>query len=314
MQAQAEFLRTAEELDVIRREVERLQRVAAGGAIAGKTLLERQYEQQKQEAVLRAQRQALLLHELSEEQVDKILADRSLLQSLTVTAPDPAEEAEGDQPPHVFQVEDLKVNQGQHVAAGDELCILADHAVLQIEGTAFERDIPAINQAAAADWEVSAVVDSAGGKSEVLDGLQILYLANRVEADSRALHFYVNLPNRLLRRTSSPQGRSFVYWQYRPGQRVQILVPVEKWSGRIVLPADAVAQEGAETFVFQVNGNRLERRPVHVEYRDQRQVVIANDGSIFPGDRVAASGAHQLQLALKNQSGGAVDPHAGHNH
>jgi len=53
---------------------------------------------------------------------------------------------------------------------------------------------------------------------------------------------------------------------------------------------------------------------VHVEYRDRFSVVVANDGSLFPGDLVALSGAQQMQLALKNKSGGGVDPHAGHNH
>jgi hypothetical protein len=43
-------------------------------------------------------------------------------------------------------------------------------------------------------------------------------------------------------------------------------------------------------------------------------VVVANDGSIFPGDYVALSGAQQMQIALKNKAGGAIDPHAGHNH
>jgi cobalt-zinc-cadmium efflux system membrane fusion protein len=43
-------------------------------------------------------------------------------------------------------------------------------------------------------------------------------------------------------------------------------------------------------------------------------VVIANDGTLFPGDRVAMSAAQQLHLALKNKAGGGIDPHAGHNH
>jgi len=58
LQVQTEFLRTVEELSVIAREVKRLEKVSADGLIAGKTLLERKYEQQKQEASLRAQRQA----------------------------------------------------------------------------------------------------------------------------------------------------------------------------------------------------------------------------------------------------------------
>ena len=54
--------------------------------------------------------------------------------------------------------------------------------------------------------------------------------------------------------------------------------------------------------------------PVHVKYRDQFSVVIANDGALFPGTYVAMRAAHQMQMALKNMSGGATDPHAGHNH
>ena len=95
---------------------------------------------------------------------------------------------------------------------------------------------------------------------------------------------------------------------------MQLRVPIEKWEKRIVLPVDAVAQEGAETFVFLENGDHFDQRPVHVEYQDQLWVVIANDGSLFPGDAVALTGAHQMQVALKNAAGGGVDPHAGHNH
>ena len=58
----------------------------------------------------------------------------------------------------------------------------------------------------------------------------------------------------------------------------------------------------------------VDRQPVHVEYRDPRWVVIASDGPLSPGDRIAISAAQQLQLALKNKAGGAIDPHAGHSH
>ena len=81
-----------------------------------------------------------------------------------------------------------------------------------------------------------------------------------------------------------------------------------------MLPVDAVVQEGAETFVFRQNGDHFDRIAVHVEDRDPQQVVIANDGAVYPGDVLAAQGAYQMHLALKNQAGGGIDPHAGHNH
>jgi hypothetical protein len=113
---------------------------------------------------------------------------------------------------------------------------------------------------------------------------------------------------------SEQNGHRFVDWRFRPGQRMQIAVPVERWLKRIVLPADAVADDGAEVYAFVPNGKQLVRRAVHVEYRDARNVVIANDGALFPGDEVVVAGARQLHLALKNQSGAGVDPHAGHHH
>lgn len=310
--AQRDYLRTAEELDVIQREIDRLEKLSADGAIAGKTLLERKYEKQKQEAALRAQHQALLLHGLSEEQVQKVRADRSLLQSLTVTVPANREEANDGT--HVYQIEDMKVERGQYVNAGDTLAILTDHAELFIEGNAFEKDLAYINRAAEEGRSISAVLESEGIEPEIIPGLKILYLAGRVDPDSRAFHFYVTLPNTMLRDSKAADGHRFVYWRFKPGQRMQLQVPVERWTDRIVLPIDAIAQDGVETYVFQPNGKHFDRRPVCVEYRDQFWAVIANDGSLFPGEQVATTGAQQMQLALKNKAGGGIDPHAGHNH
>ncbi len=49
-------------------------------------------------------------------------------------------------------------------------------------------------------------------------------------------------------------------------------------------------------------------------HRDSAYAVIANDGSVFPGDVIALKSAHQMQMALKNKSGAGADPHAGHSH
>jgi hypothetical protein len=95
---------------------------------------------------------------------------------------------------------------------------------------------------------------------------------------------------------------------------MELRVPVEHWEDRIVLPVGAIVQEGAEAYVYRQDGDHFDRVPVHVEYRDQASVVIGRDGSLFPGDVVAARGAYQMHLALKNKTGGGIDPHAGHSH
>jgi len=332
--SQTKFLQTLEELDVENREIERLQKLT-DGVIAGKVILERQYARQKLEALLNAQRQALILHGLSEPQVDQIRAERRLLRELQVFAPTPEEgkdefrltrnpiepvsysalePAPGLKPPSPYVVQELTIHKGQSVQAGDGLCVLADFSELYIEGSAFEQDAPLLVEAANRGWNLTAMLDTSRGRAETVENLKVIYLANQVHQETRALHFYVALPNQIVRDATTSDKHRFIDWKYKPGQRLQLRVPVEQWDERIVLPLSAVAQDGAEFYVFQENGRRFVRRSVHVEYHDQSWAVIAQDGSIFPGDAVVLSGAHQLQIALKNKSGGGIDPHAGHSH
>lgn len=316
VEAQGAFLQTAEELDVVAREIARLETVTADGAVAGKMLLERKYEQQKLKAMLRSQRQRLLLHGLTAAQVDEILDKRTLLSEMTVFVPTPTASSgtasTGIAP--VLQVEKLRVDQGQHVNAGDLLCVMADYSELCIQGKAFEQDMPALNNATNRDWRVTAVIPSSDHQRQTVPDLKILSLANTVDADSRAFLFFVQLPNKLIRDRTTSDGHRFCAWQFKPGQRVEIQVPVERWSNRIVLPRDAVVQDGAESYVFEKIGGHFDRRPARVLYRDQYSVVLDAKGILKPGQTVVVAGADQILLALKSKSGGAPDPHAGHNH
>ena len=90
--------------------------------------------------------------------------------------------------------------------------------------------------------EVAVSLDAKDTGPVSLKGLKILYMDDKVDAQSRTFRFYVTLPNQLLREDTSPDGRRFVYWQFRPGQRSQISLPVERWEDRIVLPVEAVAR------------------------------------------------------------------------
>lgn len=322
VQAQVEFLRILEDADVVEREIARLRPLAEKGAVPQKSLLDRQYEIQKLVASMRAQRESLLLHGLTSGQVDEIRDLRKLRSNMTVYVPDPTvEEAQskdsasgskGDAS-RSFVVEQMQVETGRLVSAGDWMLSLADYSELYIEGNAFEQDGQLVADALRERWKITAIVENHTPAGTPVPNLEILYLSDQVDALTRALHFYLRLPNEKTR-DDLADGRRFVNWRFKPGQRTQLRVPVEHWPDRIVLPAEAVIQDGAESFVFQENGDHFDRRPVHVEYRDLYSAVIAQDGSLFPGDVVALSGAAQLQIAIKNKSGGAVDPHAGHNH
>jgi multidrug efflux pump subunit AcrA (membrane-fusion protein) len=310
---QSSLLRTLEELDVVKREIARLERVAESGAVPGKRLLDRQYEQQKMEAIIRAEKQALLLHGLSEQQIQEIVGGRRLLQTLTITAPPFAEGSADHRHDDFYEVAELSVKPGDHVVTGTLLAKLTDHCELHIEGRAFEHDADALNRAANEGIDVTVLIQGNGSGEREVSGLRILYVGNQVERQSRALKFYVRLPNELVRNEKTPNGHRFIGWRYKPGQRVEVLVPVERWENCVVLPVQSVIQEGPESYVYQQVGGHFDRRSVHVEYRDQRWAVIQRDGTLFPGDAVAARGAYQIHLALKNQASG-VAPHAGHRH
>ena len=340
---QTQFVQALGELGVEEREIKRLEAVTESGAISGKALLERRYAKEKIEALIQAQREALRLHGLSARQVDQITKDRRLLSELSITVPSPDQGTEelrltdGKGRQSIVQVsnlqanenekpvptpdagaaraplavETLQVHRGQSIEQGGMLCVLADYSQLYIEGSAFEQDIAAINKATTEAWKIAVLFP--GGQR--IEGLPLAFVASEVDPNSRTLKFYVDLSNEVLRDTKNAAGQRFISWKHKPGQRLQLQVPVEEWPKQIVLPLDAVAQDGVESFVFQRTGKgRFHRVAVHVIHRDQSSIVIANDGAVFPGDVVALRSAHQIQMAIKNKSGGAIDPHAGHSH
>ncbi|MCB9925313.1 MAG: efflux RND transporter periplasmic adaptor subunit [Planctomycetaceae bacterium] len=311
--AQRSFLQTLESFDVVQREIDRL-KAAGEGVIAGKRIIEQEYEQQKLQASLRAEQQALLLHGLKQEQIDGIRQTRHLLQSLTVFAPVHGHDEDACNEEHLFHVQQLPVKLGEQVSAGQLLCIVADHCELYIEGRAFEDDAMRLREAARDGRSITATVVVGRRQADVIQGLKLLYLADHVDAETRAFRFYLRLPNKVALDQAAENGRRFIAWRFNPGQRMELKVPVELWRDRIVLPVSAIVEEGAEVFVYERNGDHFDRVAVHVEYKDQTSAVISNDGSIEPGDIVAGKGAYQMHLALKNKAGGGVDPHAGHNH
>ena len=190
---------------------------------------------------------------------------------------------------------------------------LADHCLLYIEGKAFENDAMRLVAASEAGATVK-VVPLAGNDEEDVLNLKVQSVANQIDQQSRALKFYLLLPNQLSTPKSQSPEKQFVTWKYRPGQRMEAKIPTSKlMKNKIVLPPDAVVIEGPNAFVFEQNGDNFDRIDVHVLYRDKDTVVLENDGQLV-GSLIAMNGAYQMHLALKNQSGGAIDPHAGHNH
>lgn len=344
VETQEQFLTSLGQLDVAKREISRLTEIASSGAIAGKTLLNREYERDRLLASIRAAKQSMLLHGLTEEQINSIEQKRELVREVTVYAPTihadrslhhdslhtPAAQREQKaqqrlasvlQPPPQsdedieadFLVTQLETNRGQAVQAGEQLGQLSDYSEVLIEGFAYQRDGETIRKAAESKLPLQAVLESTGEQPEVVGGLQVAYIGSEVNRESRALSFFVSLPNQI-ERSEQVGEKTYVSWKYKPGQRLTLRVPVAGFEDAIIVPKSAVAEEGPERYVFVENNDHFDRIAVHVLASDSINIAIANDGQVWPGQSIAVSGAHQLQMALKNQSGGGVDPHAGHNH
>ncbi|MCO8121644.1 efflux RND transporter periplasmic adaptor subunit [Stieleria sp. TO1_6] len=341
---QETFLSELGRLDVEKREIERLTMVSNTGAIAGNKRLEREYERDKLLAGIRAARQSMLLHGLTEDQINKIEQTRTLIREVIVTAPlvhadnslhheslgaandrmaeVPHIQFAAMQPPVVqdhthidaeFLVTELDVRRGQSVAAGQQIAQLSDYSQLLIEGHAFQRDSDLLRSAAETKAELQAVIEHSNNRIETISGLRVIYIGNEIGRDSRSLPFYVGLDNEP-ERSEQRGGKQYVSWRYKPGQRLTVRLPIAQIDNAIVVPKNAVAEEGPERYLFVENGDHFDRVPVQVLARDSVNVAIKNDGQVWPGQTIAVTGAHQLQMALKNKSGGAIDPHAGHNH
>ena len=345
--AESSLLRTVQELELVELQLQRILPSVESGATPIARKLEKEYEQTRLEAQRLVQTQELLVRGLTTSQIEEIIATKALIRRITVRAPAgvlPGDEVEApgesteseigdreieqsgqpDQPASpgnhehgsVYSVESLNTHLGQLVQQGSEICRLARHSHLLLAGRAFERESHLVARAIEHNWPVKALFEASGDTPVVRENLSILYSDNVIDSDSNTIRFYVPLANEILRDSKGANGLTYRAWRFRPGQKVQLLVPVQHLTHRIVLPADAVVKEGADAYVFRANGSLLERVAVHVEFLDSREAVLANDRALFPGDVVAINQAYQLDLAFKKSQGSSSQGHGheGHSH
>jgi len=341
---QASLLRTLKDIELIDLELKRISPLVENGTMPAKTKIEKEYERHRLESLQLIQTQELLVRGLSPEQINNIVESKILIRQFTVRVPGGvASDASGttslsnnraaqvvpaalvkadplDVEPkdRVYSVESISVYPGKLVQPGDGLVELALHTVLDLTGQAFEREAPLILQTLQENWPIDATFETADGTPLKRDGLKIRYIESSVDGASRIQKFHIPLLNQVLRATTGDDGISYHAWLFRPGQRVRLSVPVKKLTGQIVLPAEAVIQEGADAYVFRANGKQLERVAIVLEHSDARTAVIKNDGTLTPDfDLVAKNHAYQLNLELKKklgEGGGGGHSHEGHSH
>lgn len=314
---QSELFKATRETQLLNEQRERIREAAESGGIPRVRLVEIDQQMRRQQAIIQSYRQDLLTRGLNESQIAEV-AEGRFVASVDIVAPAsiqrPSKDAgQADAPPSeveqekfVYELQELKVEIGNQVQAGQLLGVLANHRSLLIEGHAFKREAPFLEQAAQNEWpvQVEFVEDEPVNWSKVEQTFLIHHLANSIDPINRTFKFFILLTNQ-----SQPyekHGETHLTWRYRPGQRVRLHVPIEEMRDVFVLPAAAIAREGPEAFVFQQNGDLFHRKPVRVLHEDRLNVVIANDGSVPPGLYLAQGGAASLNRVLKAQSASGV--------
>jgi membrane fusion protein, heavy metal efflux system len=305
--SQSALFKAMRDLDSVRR-----QREMAGSALPAARMLELESQEKRLETEIAVRRFELSSRGLTGPDIDRAARGQFVTEVEVQALATPHEHIAGERPhshpADSFEVEEMKVQLGQRVEAGDVLCTLADHQHLGIEGHAFCTELPLVERLAREGGKVRAEWPGADGTwPAVGSDLKIRNVANVVEARSQTYPFYVPLVNE--QKDYTQDGRAYRLWRYRPGQRVRLFLPAGTLKDVFELPRGAVVRDGAEHFVFQQNGDAFERQPVRVLYEDARNVVVAEGEDVKEGDHIAFHNAAALNRALKTQSEGG-----GHHH
>lgn len=324
---QSELFRASRETELLQEQINRLAAIAKDGAIAEVRVIDLKNQQRRQQALMAACRQDLLTRGLTPEQIDRA-AEGQFVSTIEVTAPPLSElpseasatdgnatsagtfEAAADQPAEssAYELQELSVELGQQVQAGQLLAKLANHGSLFIVGRAFKQEAPFLELAAAERRaiEVEFAEDDSSHWPSLDQTFAIRHLSNSIDPASRTFDFFIPLQNQSHRYRQ--RGGEFLVWRFRPGQRTRLHVPVEEFRDVFVLPAAAVVREGAEAFVFRQSGDLFDRRAVTVLHEDRRGVVIANDDSLKPGMLLAQNSAAALNRVLRSQTASGDQP------
>ncbi len=311
--SQLELFKATKEIEIARRQHERLEKPAQAGAVPQSRLLEIQNQVDRLNVAVQAYEQDLRSRGLSDEQIANS-AKGEFVTEIVVYAPGDEEveqtevalasyeSGEPKELPFTFEVQSLKVELGQQVEAGEVLCILADHRRLLIAGHGFKDDMPLVQKAAQNRWPIGVDFDDmpAGDWPPPPNQFHIQHIANSVDPQTRTFDFYLPLENQW--KSYDPGGEARVLWRFRPGTRVRLRVPVEKLENVFVVPRAAVIREGPEAFVFRQNGDLFDRLPVHVVHEDREHYVLANDGSMRSSYYIAQNAASSLNRVMKAQA------------
>lgn len=206
---QSELFRAMRETELIDEQRERIRPLAASGGVSQAKLIELDQQLKRQQAAIDGYRQDLLTRGLNPDQIGEIQEGRFIasidvvapaalsFQSLTQpsvpkTSDEIASPNEDAADSIAYEVQDLPVDLGTQVQAGQLLAVLANHSSLYIEGHAFKREATYLEQAAQQGWpiEMEFAEDDATHWPTLNQTFRIRHLANSIDSTSRTFDFF----------------------------------------------------------------------------------------------------------------------------
>src|SRR5262249_34512509 len=142
---------------------------ASGGTVAQSEITQAKGVLTKLAAQEGATRQLLQAQGLTSDQIDDVARTGEFIRRVVIRAPSGrpkgqvSRDSAGDAKAP-YEVQDLKVQLGDQVKAGQVLAVLANHRLLFIEGRAFSSELPRIEEAAREGHPVQ--VEAPGGRGD----------------------------------------------------------------------------------------------------------------------------------------------------
>lgn len=178
--------------------------------------------------------------------------------------------------PFAGRVADLRVDGGQYVSRGTEICTLLRDARMKVEVDVLESDLVEVREGATARAHVPAL-GPPDDSSAVFEG-SVWAINPQVSPESGTGRVTVSVPNPARRLVS--------------GLFANVRLETERLSGRLVVPDEAVLVRQGRDLVFVVEGGHAQWSYVNVGARSGDYVEITK--GVAPGDTVAVDGHFAL--------------------
>ncbi|PQJ36481.1 hypothetical protein BSZ35_13355 [Salinibacter sp. 10B] len=178
--------------------------------------------------------------------------------------------------PFSGRIANLKVEEGQYVSPGTEVCTLLRDDRMKVEVDVLESDLVHVREGATAQVHVPALGPADDSTAQFVG--QVWAVNPQVERQSGTGRVTVSIPN--------PEGRLV------SGLYTKVRLETERLQDRLVVPDEAVLVRQGRDLVFVIKGGRAQWSYVELGARSGDYVEITK--GVAPGDSIAVDGHFAL--------------------